>query len=128
MGQLFKANSKIALEPEVLEVFCLCFLFEEFCQGHWERWGRPCVARRLLGAQELGGWKVQPHTTLACESCNFLFKKQVGMFLKRDNNLKVAERFHKGILCYFASIACNTKRSISQIISPSCPPLLHNEI
>ena len=26
VGQLFKANSKIALEPEVLEVFCVCFL------------------------------------------------------------------------------------------------------
>lgn len=31
VGQLFKANSKIALEPEVLKVFLVCFFLFCFC-------------------------------------------------------------------------------------------------
>lgn len=96
VGQLFKANSKIALEPEVLEVFlCVLFLFcfKNFAKVIGSTGADLASKWRLLRAEELSAKRSIARRWLwgGCWRCNFLFlKKGVGMFLNRGNTLKLA--------------------------------------
>lgn len=83
VGQLFKVNSKIASEPEVL-VLCACFgfvlfTFKNFAKVIGSAGAELAPKRRLLHTEE---W-VKPHPTLAfggCQNCILFFYLKIQSF------------------------------------------------